>query len=201
MDREPDLVVLVAAARSGDQRAWDDIVDRFTPLLVGLLRGYRLSPVELQDVAQTVWLRVIEHLGALVEPRALPAWIATTARREALHVIGTSRRVDLADPQDETWASRLVSDADPEEDLERGERRAAVLEGFASLSLRQRQVLLLLCQDPPPTYAEVSRRTGVPIGAIGPTRARALKRLRREPCVRALMVDVAARPSRGENHE
>ena len=201
MDPRPDLVELVAAARTGDQEAWDEIVDRFTPLLVGVLRSYRLSPMELQDAAQTVWLRVIEHLGRLVEPRALPAWIITTAKREALRALELSRRVELQDPQGECWEARMVTDDNPDDDLERRERRAALLEGFASLNVRQRQVLLLLCQDPPPTYAEVSRRTGVPVGAIGPTRARAVERLRREPCVHALMADVAVQPSRGESHE
>jgi RNA polymerase sigma factor (sigma-70 family) len=201
VDAGPDLVTLVAAAQGGDHQAWDEIVDRFTPLLVGVLRRYRLNHTELQDVAQTVWLRVIEHLGRLLEPRALPAWIITTAKREALRVIELSRRVDLQDPQDDVWASWLVTDDHPDDELERSERRAALLEGFAALTLRQRQVLLLLCQDPPLPYTEVSRRIGLPIGAIGPTRARALERLRREPCVQALMAGFVIGPSRGEGHE
>jgi RNA polymerase sigma factor (sigma-70 family) len=200
MDQESELAALVAAAHDGDQRAWDEIVDRYSPLLVTVLLRYRLSSAELQDVAQTVWLRVIENLGRIREPRALPGWIVTTARREALRVLEVSRRLQPQDPQDELWASRLVSEDDPDAALERSERRAALLEGFATLNGRQRKVLLLLSEDPPVPYAEISRRTGVPVGAIGPTRARALERLRQVPSVRALDWGVGAETNRGEGH-
>ena len=200
MDHDPDPTALVAAAHDGDQRAWDELVDRYSPLLVGVLLRYRLSSAELQDVAQTVWLRLIENLHRIREPRALPGWIVTTARREAFRALDGSRRIQPQDPQDEFWGSQLVSEDDPDAALERGERRAALLEGFATLSGRQRKVLLMLAEDPPVPYAEISRRTGVPIGAIGPTRARALERLRNVPCVRALEEGVGAKRNRGEGH-
>jgi len=62
---EADVTLLVAAAVDGDQGAWDEIVARYTPLLVRVLLGYRLSRAELEDVAQTVWLRLVERLGEL----------------------------------------------------------------------------------------------------------------------------------------
>ena len=74
----------------------------------------------------------------------------------------------------------------PDDDLERADRSAALLEGLAYLTPRQRELLMLLAQDPPLSYAEISARTGVPVGAIGPTRARALERLRRTPSVQSL---------------
>src|SRR3954449_1993723 len=73
-DERTDLALLVAAADRGDQEAWNEIVDRFAPLLASVLMGYRLSNNEREDIAQTVWLRLIEHLGQLREPRALPMW-------------------------------------------------------------------------------------------------------------------------------
>jgi RNA polymerase sigma factor (sigma-70 family) len=195
-DDPSDVTLLVAAAADGDQGAWGEIVDRYTPLLVSVLLRYRLSSGELQDVAQTVWLRLVEHLGDLREPRALPMWLITTAKREAVRAATVSRRVRPVDPQDSAWSSRMVAEDDPDADLERSERHAALLAGFAALSPRQRMLLTMLSEDPPVPYAEISRRTGIPVGAIGPTRARALERLRKTPAVQALASHVGAEPSR-----
>jgi RNA polymerase sigma factor (sigma-70 family) len=186
-EAEVDVAVLVAAAADGDEGAWGEIVQRYAPLLTRVISGYRLSGAELDDVAQTVWLRLVEHLGALREPRALPGWIVTTARHEALRAL---RRVDRTRPEDlndEIWSSRLATIDDHDDELERDERHVALLEGFASLSLRQQELLTLLLTDPPMPYAEISRRTGIPIGSIGPTRARAVVTLRRNPAVAALL--------------
>ena len=194
-DDQSDVALLVAAAVQGDQGAWSEIVDRFTPLLVAVVLRYRLSSGELQDVAQTVWLRLIEHLGELREPRALPMWLITTAKREALRSAKATTRTQPTDPQDAGWASRLVTEDAPDAELERSERHTALLEGFALLSPRQRELLTMLSEDPPVPYAEISRRTGIPVGAIGPTRARALERLRRTPSVQALATTVGAESS------
>jgi RNA polymerase sigma factor (sigma-70 family) len=180
-DDRSDVALLVAAAEQGDEDAWGEIVDRYTPLVVTVGLRYRLPSGELQDVAQTVWLRLIEHLCDLREPRALPRWLITTAKREALRSLLVSTRLQPTDPQDEAWESRLVAEDDPGADLVRSERHAALLEWFATLSKRQQQLLTLLAEDPPVPYAEISRRTGIPVGAIGPTRARALARLRSMP--------------------
>jgi RNA polymerase sigma factor (sigma-70 family) len=192
-DGRTDVAALVAAAALGDAAAWAEIVHRYTRLLVKVLLPYRLTSGELEDVAQTVWLRLIEHLDELREPRALPRWIITTARREAMHAAGRSARVQPADPHDATWSARLVTDEDHDAGLVRAERHEALLEGLGTLSPRQRELLVLLSEDPPVPYAEISRRTGIPMGAIGPTRARALERLRAAPSVQAL------RAGAGEN--
>ena len=176
-----DVVLLVNAAQQGDEAAWGEIVDRYTPLVVTVGQHYQLQSGEMQDVAQNVWLRLLEHLRDLREPRALPTWLITTARREALRLVTVSTRMQPTDPQDKSWEARLVTEDDPDAELMRSERHAALLECLTALSRRQRQLLTILAEDPPVPYAEISRRTGIPVGAIGPTRARALARLRSTP--------------------
>jgi RNA polymerase sigma factor (sigma-70 family) len=173
--------VLVAQAIQGEQDAWNEIVDRYTPLVISVILRFRLPRAESEDVAQTVWLRLIEHLHQLRDPRALPKWIMTTATRESLLSLSTARRTQPRDPHDAGWPVDPQDQEEPEADLIRSERQAALLAGLGHLSSRQRQVLLLLSEDPPPPYTEISRRTGIPVGAIGPTRARGLERLRRAP--------------------
>ena len=88
---------LVAAAAQGDQRAWAALVERYVPLVYSIIRRYRLSDKDAEDVSQTVWLRLVEHLGAIREPQALPGWLATTTRHEALGVLRSKRRTDPVD--------------------------------------------------------------------------------------------------------
>lgn len=179
-----DLRDLLVAARLGDQRAWDVIVQRFMPLVLSVARRFRLSEKDVEDVSQTVWLRLAENLNAIREPRALPGWISTTTRHEALNVIKTVGRSNPVDP-DGSWMARMPSDsAEVDEDLLRAERQQALREGLAELNPGHRQLLLLLAAHPPIPYADVSRRLGMPIGSIGPTRARCLKKLRETSAVR-----------------
>ena len=55
------------------------------------------------------------------------------------------------------------------------ERRQAVHGGLAKLQAAQRDLLMLLFADPAISYRQISRRLGMPVGSIGPTRARCLQ--------------------------
>src|ERR1700750_3097968 len=89
---------LVRAARAGDAAAWDALVDRYLPLVTAVIRRLRLSAADADDVNQTVWLRLVEHLDTLREPKALPGWLATTARNEGLRAIRRRGRDLPVDP-------------------------------------------------------------------------------------------------------
>jgi RNA polymerase sigma factor (sigma-70 family) len=184
---------LLAAAARSDQSAWDEIVERYSPMLVSVVARFRLSAAQIDDVAQTVWLRLVEHLGDVRDPQALPGWIATTARRESLRVLAAQRR---SLPLSEQAEAGLVADAPaPDEELLLSERREALLAGLAELPTRMRELLFLLLQDPPLTYIQIAERTGMPVGSIGPTRARALERLRTTAPVQGFMAGPPVAPA------
>jgi RNA polymerase sigma factor (sigma-70 family) len=177
---------LVAAARAGDSAAWNSLVERYTPLVLSVVHRYRLQGSDGADVVQTVWLRLVENLGGIREPAALPGWITTTARNECLHVLRGQRQASPTDLGEEGWpqaSSQPAVDAD----LLDAERHEALLTALAELPDRQRSLLLLLIEDPPLPYEEISRRLGIPVGSIGPTRARALARVRSHLAVQALL--------------
>lgn len=194
MDASYPLTDLVSAAREGDQDAWDAIVERFLPLVGAIARRHRLSEADGDDVSQTVWLRLVEHLGDLREPAALPGWIRTTTRNECLRVIAVRQRTRPADPQEDRVLDGVVDDV-AGDDLEAIERRQALREALAELPAARRELLLLLLGDPPVGYAEISERLGIPIGSIGPTRARAFEQLRRTRALQSLSHDPGEVPA------
>src|ERR1700744_4225321 len=87
MRDDPAVIALVTQARDGDQRAWNEIVDRYAPLVWAICRRYQLSRTDTDDVAQTVWLLLVEQLGRLRQPAALPGWVAPPTPREGLRVL------------------------------------------------------------------------------------------------------------------
>ena len=192
MNETFSVTAVVAAAEDGDEAAWQDIVGRYTPLVASVAHGFRLRRADVDDVAQTVWLRLVEHLGELREPRALPRWIITTTRNECIRLFNASRRTRPIDPiaecsaYDEAAAGASqpflgTQPDDPDEHLIQVGRHQALLAALAELPPHQRDLILLLIEDPPLSYATISQRLNVPIGSIGPTRARAVERLRECP--------------------
>lgn len=178
------LELLVHRARDGDKEAWDDIVERFLPLVGAVISRHRLHGADAEDVNQTVWLRLVEHLDELRVPAALPGWIATTTRRECLATMDRAKRATPTDPQESRVldTAEAAFGAEPSPDLDADllmlERHQALRDGLAALPHDRRELLLLLLKDPPVGYREISELLGIPVGSIGPTRARALTQLR-----------------------
>ena len=92
MRDDPTVVALVTRAAGGDPAAWDEIVERYAPLVWGICARFQLSNHDREDVSQNVWLLLVEQLGKLREPAALPGWIATTTHRECLRVVTAARK-------------------------------------------------------------------------------------------------------------
>jgi RNA polymerase sigma factor (sigma-70 family) len=189
MRDDPSVIALVARARAGDQLAWDEIVERYAALVWGTCRRFRLSDADAHDVGQNVWLRLVEHLPSLREPAALPGWLATTTRRECLRVQrgGWDRDRELLDSELDRAADEETTRVD--EALLAAEREHLVREAFAQLPEQCRRLLTLLVRDPPMSYSEISALLDIPVGSIGPTRARYLAKLRENPLIMSLIDD------------
>jgi RNA polymerase sigma factor (sigma-70 family) len=187
MEQVDSVSSLVERARDGDQSAWDALVERYLPLVCGTIARTGLYGAEADDVNQTVWLRLVEHLDEIREPLALPGWIATTARRECIRALQKQGRLVPVDPQAGSQLEREPSQPALDEVLLADERRQALREGLAELPADRRALLLLLLEDPPLPYSEVSARLGIPVGSIGPTRARALAQLRNSAALRTFL--------------
>jgi len=186
MRDDPSVVALVRRASEGDQRAWDEIVERYASLVYAICTRYRLSSHDLEDVGQNVWLLLVEHLDKLREPAALPGWLATTTAHECLRVVKAASKSDRRG-NDMDDARQFVDDREIEEEILVAERNATLRALFAELPERCQQLLSMLMNDPPYSYAALSATLGIPIGSIGPQRARCLDRLRRSSAFTALV--------------
>jgi RNA polymerase sigma factor (sigma-70 family) len=177
------LTTLVDRAARGSAGAWTTLVRQYRPLVSAICRNLGVTGVDADDVAGTVWLRLVAKMATIRDPEALPGWIVTTTKRECLQILRNQTR------QVAREASDVVDDSSPGPDsrLLVDERWDALRAAVDGLSDRDRRLLSMLFADPPVPYVEISARLGMPIGAIGPTRQRCLARVRRSPGVAALL--------------
>jgi RNA polymerase sigma factor (sigma-70 family) len=77
----------ITAVKWSDEGGWNALIERYQPIINSVCRRYRLKPEDAADVSQTVWMKVVDNLDRIREPRAIPAWIKTTAQRAALTVL------------------------------------------------------------------------------------------------------------------
>ena len=187
MENDTRVMDLVTRARNRDKQAWDDLVERFAPLVWSICRSHQLDGADAANVGQNVWLQLAQHLETLADPGTLAAWLATTTRRECGRALRTVQESHAArkSPEAESTPDEHAETADQE--LLTAERHAALRQAFADLPLSSRQLVALLAQDPPVPDAEVSARLGIPVDSIGPSRSRSLNKLRRNPAITALI--------------
>jgi RNA polymerase sigma factor (sigma-70 family) len=183
-DKHPtDAAQIVERIRAGEASAWRDLVDAYSGLIRAVGRSHRLSDADVADVLQTTWLRAFEHLERLRQPERLPAWLVTVARRESLRLLRNDKRCTpvavevLAEiPDAQSVEAKLLAE----------ERDAQLWRAVGALPPRQRQTLTLLAQHPDASYETIGSALGMPVGSIGPTRLRALSRLRGNRALEAL---------------
>ena len=178
-----EVTVLIHRAAEGDPTAWNAIVDEFAGLLWSVVRGFRLNEAQSADAVQTTWLRLVEHIADLREPEHVAGWLKTTAHRVCLQVIRQGGREQLTDWEEDRGPVSGVRYEGPDEDgpeatAMRQEQQVLVRRALAELPDRHRQLMELLVASPPISYQDISARLGMPVGSIGPTRARILARLR-----------------------
>ena len=176
-----EVTDLVRRAARGDQVAWRGIVAEYGGLVSSVARGFRLDEAQTADAVQTTWLQLVEHLDGVREPERLPGWLRTTTRRICLAMVRDGRREQVTDDTEQPSAvlsGRSADDAGPETWAVRHDQQVLVRRAVSTLPAQHRALLGLLVASPPPSYAEISAGLGMPVGSIGPTRARILARLR-----------------------
>ncbi len=193
----PPVNDLVTSAEKGDKRAWDALVERYAPLIWSICRGHRLSSADADDVGQRVWLQLVSQLDKVRDPAALSDWLATTTHRESGSIRRATRRSQAPGPVLDAGHIPDQQAGVIEQELLAAERHAALHEAFTRLPPCCQRLIAVLIEDPPVPDAQISARLGTPVGSIGPSRSRCLKKLRRDPAIAAL-VNAEAASAAGE---
>jgi len=168
---------LLAAVAAGSESAWTEVVTRYRGLVRARISAFRLQPCDAADAEQATWMRLAEHAHRIRTADALPGWLAVVARRECLAILRRSAVAPVltldvaAEPADPTASVE-------QQVLDRADARA-LWSAVERLPARQRTLVHALFGAAPLPYEEIVQRLGIPTGSIGPTRARALGRLRR----------------------
>jgi RNA polymerase sigma factor (sigma-70 family) len=170
-----DNATLLARMSEGDRFAWRRLIEKHERLIWSVAASFRLQPADIQDVAQTTWLRLIQHGHTIHDPERLAGWLAVTATRECLAVRRRASRL-IPVPADEMQADPTVDVARSAEDHDVARLLWAAV---SELPPRQHSLVVALFRDEMRSYCDVAEKCAVPRGSIGPLRARALSRLQR----------------------
>jgi len=181
--REVAIAQIARDAAAGDQRAWSELVDLLDGVLHRVAKSYRLSAADVDDVVQTTWLRALDHIGKLNVPEATAGWLIVIARREAMRVLQRGVREVLTDSLPES--SEAVA-AGADDTVIRQEVTDLVRGAVGRLPGHQQRLIASILHNPTMSYAQRSSQLGMPVGAIGPTRSRALVRLRHDRDLQSL---------------
>jgi len=172
------VAALVEKVRDGDAGAWEELVARFGGMIAATGRRYRLTPSDVAELQQTTWLRLVENLHRIEQPERIGGWLATTARRESLQLLRRAAKYRAgADHMLANMPDRHLPEPDARPIAE--ERETVVRAAWVRLKPRCQELLSLLMRDDPMGYRDLSKLLDMPVGSIGPTRARCLEHLRR----------------------
>jgi RNA polymerase sigma factor (sigma-70 family) len=168
---------LLTQVRAGERHAWDEIVQRFSGRLWAVARAQGLDRHSAADVVQTTWLALLDNIDRIREPAALPGWLSSVTRNEAMRVSKRGRRSDIVD--DVESVSTSTTDTPIDNQLLAREDAVAVRRALARVSERCRELLTLMFSSDELSYGAIATLIDCPLGSLGPTRARCLEQLRR----------------------
>jgi len=187
-----ESIELVSRIRARDESAWCEMSDRYEPLLRWIARQCRLSAEDTDDVVQLTWLHCLEHVNQLTDPQRLSGWLATICRRECIRLATKGRKeVPLSGPDLARLADGDRADGDPFVEVVVHDQNNRLYNAISALPERQKLLLAELLRQEDQSYLDLSRRLGLPVGSIGPTRQRAVARLRHDPGLADLAPEIS----------
>jgi RNA polymerase sigma-70 factor (ECF subfamily) len=178
--------MLVELAREGSESAFNELVDRYTPLIYRRALSMTRSSQDAEDVVQETFLRMYNHLGDFSPDKAsFKTWLLTIARNQSINVFAslkrkalrfvsnpTSSEPDVAESADSLWNVHQGV----EKDLGTKQELSRVEKGLQALPERQRTALLLKAQDQM-SYEEISEIMGVSVSSVESLIFRARRKL------------------------
>lgn len=167
------------ALAQGDADAWRQFLDRHGRLVLLISRRMGLGREDAEDVFQMTFLKAQRGLRSLRDPERLTSWVYSIAYNEAVRM--RNRRALETGPQnppDGAAGAVPAPEEAPNTWAERLDLSERVDQALGKLDPRCQRLLRALYSSAMPAYADVAAELGIPVGSIGPTRARCLEKLR-----------------------
>lgn len=169
---------LIRQCRDGDRAGWCELVRRYDRFVYSVAMSTGVGAEDAEDVTQTTFSTLLEGIDRLRPDSHLAGWLATVARRQAWRVLARNARERTGGDADVAW---IVSESKADDNREFGlwEHLHGMTLALDRLDPRCRQLITALYFDADqPTYEDIARKFDMPLGSVGPTRARCLERLR-----------------------
>ncbi|MET0325291.1 MAG: sigma-70 family RNA polymerase sigma factor [Ilumatobacteraceae bacterium] len=180
-----DAAAAVLAFQSGDQRGLETLVGCFSQMMSAVARRYLHAPANVEDAVQDAWMAFVRSAGTITAPQAIGAWLSTTTAHAAMAIGKSQARCVPAGP-----AFDVAVDSFDDDDVTDDSARTAVRDAVRRLADDEQRLIDLLFTESL-TYAQVVDRTGRPMGSIGPTRQRIMRKLQRDRSIRELALGAA----------
>jgi RNA polymerase sigma factor (sigma-70 family) len=176
--------VLAQQAQSGDQDAFEMLVDRYSTLLLRLISQMVRDEYLAHDILQDVLLQLYHSLPRLQRGGTLKAWLCQVARRRCIDELRRKRPIFFSEilllPDEDEFSppiALLDPDPQPEEQVELHEVRQRLLAAIERLPSRYRMVVLLRHTNHL-SFREIGQVLSMPASTAKTYFHRAKKRLR-----------------------
>jgi RNA polymerase sigma factor (sigma-70 family) len=164
---------LLRACQGGDRTAWQTLLDRYERLVFSIPLNFGLARSDAEDIAQTTFATLLDSIDTIVDEDRLGAWLGTVARRQTWRLVEKRRREP---PTNDDGLDRLATE---DTVIAQAENLEWLHQGLSEMDDRCRELLSkLYFAEETPQYAEIAESLGIPVGSVGPTRARCLEKLR-----------------------
>jgi len=183
----PPVTDLVTRAIGGDSQAWDELVERYIPLVWSICRSHRMDHADARTVSQTVWRQLAGQLGTLRAPATLAGWLSATTHRECDRIRRAAHQQPGPGQMPEATNKPGEQTQTAEGELLAAELHGALRQAFGQLPPRCQRLITMLIQDPPMPDAEISATLGIPARSIRHNCHSCLQRLRRDPAIATLI--------------
>ena len=171
--------VLVARCLEGDADAWSALLAKYKALIYSIPIRYGFSREEAADIFQAVCLELIQQLGKVREPNALPKWLMQVTAHKCFHAKRQSQRLVFTDSEETSMPEASVP-PDAEFQLREVEEEQILRQALNELQPRCRSLIeMLFFEDPKRPYQEVAASLGLATGTIGLLRQKCLEHLRK----------------------
>jgi RNA polymerase sigma factor (sigma-70 family) len=170
---------LVAGCLEGQESAWSGLLAKYKNLIFSIPVRYGFSREESADIFQAVCLELIQQLGKVREPEALPKWIIQVTSHKCFHAKRQNQRLVYSDDQ-ETPVPEASVPPNAEFNLRELEEERILRQAMNQLPSRCQQLVeMLFFEEPKRPYQDVASSLGLATGSIGLMRQKCLERLRK----------------------